>query len=134
MSELQEAVSRNVRVLMAIRGIRSQRALAAQVGVNYTNFNKKLIGKNNWTLEDIELLADEFHIEPASLLGDGREFLDPPTRTGTSGYVPSNRATRLILFPQVSAETPELSGLATIIPLQRRTSAYAIRTSLAVTG
>ena len=129
MSELQQAVSRNVRVLMAIRGVRSQSALAKKVGVEYSNFNDKMRGKNSWTLSDIEMLADEFRIPAASLLGDGREFLNPNLRaTGTGdmpgatfAYVSAEEEFRLIPFPQVrgrsSLDAPVLDQVATVILL-----------------
>lgn len=126
MSELQDAISQNVRVLIALRGMRSQRELARAVGVEYTNFNAKVRGGTAWTINDIEMLADYFRIKPAALLGDGREFLDPGNRlraTGTSGgpssYVPDDVTGSILVFPQVTIPAGELAALATVIPFPR---------------
>ena len=142
MSELQQAVSDNVRLLILRRGLRSQRELARAVGVEYTNFNAKVRGGTSWTLNDIEKLAAYFRIEAVSLFGDGREFLDPNFNSTTSerrnalgselaGLFTHQFTARVIPFPQVMSRGRELSRQATVISLSQHATH---RSSLAVTA
>lgn len=135
MSELQEAVSRNVRVLMALRGVRSQSALARAVGVEYTNFNAKVRGKTAWTLEDIEKLADEFKVPAPSLLGEVREFLDPNLKaTGKSqlnnellALLAGELGSVVIPFPQVEPRAYQLIRNASVTSIADYTTRRSSR-------
>lgn len=125
MSEVQAAISRNVGVLRAVRGLRTDESVASILGVSVSTVNKKMSGARKWNLEEVEALAAYFRIPPNRLLGDPSELLDPNLRaTGTgdthgstSAYVSPEKEFQLIQFPQINADSPELDRLATVTPL-----------------
>jgi hypothetical protein len=110
---LQGVVSRNVRVLMAVRGIETQKELAAKVGWIETKLTKSFRGDRKWSLEDLPVLADALGVTPGELLGEVGGLIGAlsPARTGTD--VVSDRVTwkyrsgndaRVIQFPQVRVQ------------------------------
>lgn len=70
---LQEAVSRNVRVIAAARGTTPTEA-ARRVGMHASRLHAKLQGKTRWNVEDLELLAAALDVEPARLVSGLAEF------------------------------------------------------------
>lgn len=124
MSEVQAAISRNVGVLRAVRGLRTDTAIAEILGCGISTVSKKMNGSRKWTIEEVETLANYFQIPPSRLLGEPSDLLDPNLRaTGTSGSTSTNvlpdGSTSVIPFPLVEARSWTLPTLATVIPLQR---------------
>lgn len=72
---LQDTVTRNVRILMAIHGIHEQQELAARMGWRPAQLNKSLAGMRRWALEDLTVLAKVFNLTPAALLSDTAELV-----------------------------------------------------------
>lgn len=72
---LQEHVTRNVRVLMAIGEIRTQVQLAAALGLDRTTLAGRFSGKAGWKLEELADLGRVFNVTPASLLGDTAQLV-----------------------------------------------------------
>lgn len=112
---LQERVTRNVKVLMALRGISDQKTLAARLGWGADRVSTSFSGRRRWALDDLVELAAVFDLRPGDLLSDPAELVNVqvPARTGTdsayarrvttgvtSEYVPGNTAD-VIQFPQV---------------------------------
>lgn len=104
---LQEVVSRNVRVLMAVHDITHQKDLAARLGWDAPKLARSLSGQRRWALEDLPVVADAFGVRPAALLSDTAELVgaSPPaaavsgiTRRVTGEYRASNDAL-VIQFP-----------------------------------
>jgi hypothetical protein len=108
-THLQAVVSRNIRVLMAVRGIETQKDLAAQLGWFETKLTKSLRGDRKWSLEDLSALATAFGVQPADLIDDVSRVVNvaAPARTGTDSvtggvtrrYAAGNGA-RILQFPQ----------------------------------
>ncbi|WP_172803280.1 helix-turn-helix domain-containing protein [Alloactinosynnema sp. L-07] len=68
--EIQHAITRNVRVLMAMRGITTKRALAELLGKPENHLSRQLNDQRRWQLEDLADIAAAFEVTPDSLLGD----------------------------------------------------------------
>jgi transcriptional regulator with XRE-family HTH domain len=64
---LQEQVNDNVRVLAAARGT-SPSAVAEAAGRSRQWIQNKLSGRNGWSVEDLEAVADSLGVEPAVLM------------------------------------------------------------------
>lgn len=106
---LQGVVSRNIRVLMAVRGIETQKDLAASIGWIETKLTKSFRGDRKWSLEDLPGLADALGVTPSELIGEVSGLIGAvgPTRTGTDGVThrvtqeyPEGITGRVIAFPQ----------------------------------
>ena len=89
---LQDTVTTNVKVLMAVHGIR-QTELADRLGWDRTVMSNRLSGKRGWKIEDVEDLATYFRVSAGALLGDPAGLIGAtgPTRTavnasGIHGY------------------------------------------------
>ncbi|SEB43147.1 Cro/C1-type HTH DNA-binding domain-containing protein [Amycolatopsis tolypomycina] len=85
---LQEHVTRNVRVLMAIGEIRTQVQLAAALGLDRTTLAGRFSGKAGWKLEELADLGRVFNVTPAALLGDTAQLVGavgPAKAAGGSG-------------------------------------------------
>lgn len=124
---LQEVVSHNVRVLMAVHDITSQKDLVARLGEGWDapKLNRSLHGSRRWALEDLPALATAFRVTPGALLGDTAELvgaIDPVgtvSRTVNADYHRANHAT-ILPFPQVSpSPTRYLTEPARVITLGR---------------
>lgn len=111
---LQDVVSRNIRVLMAVHDIHSQLDLAARMGWDAPKLNKSLNGTRRWALEDLPAIADVFGIRPAALLSDTAELVgashparvsDTVSQGVSARYQTTNGAT-VIPFPQDRATRP----------------------------
>ena len=109
---LQDVVTTNVKVLMAVRRIEAQKDLAAKLGWVESKLTKSLRGTRKWSLEDLPELARVFGVQPADLIGDVTELVSVahPRMTGTEA--PVSRTTRgyfgeqygtVVPFPQVRA-------------------------------
>lgn len=85
-NDLQAVIRRNVKVLMAIKGIETSRALAREVGTNENLLTTKISGRRRWQLDDVEMLAEAFGVQPGLLLGD------TATLVGASGRPPGTAA------------------------------------------
>lgn len=114
-TELQERVTRNVRILMAVQAINDQKTLAARLNWGADKLTRTLRGERRWAVADLQELADVFGLTPGDMLSDAHTLVasSVPARTGTdhtygsrvtarvtSEYVPGNNAD-VIQFPQV---------------------------------
>lgn len=108
-TQLQAVVTRNIRVLMAVRDIETQKDLAVQLGWIETKLTKSLRGDRKWSLEDLPELARVFDVQPADLLGDVSHLVNiaAPARTGTDSVTGGNtrryaarNGAHVIQFPQ----------------------------------
>lgn len=119
-TELQERITRNVRILMAVQAINDQKTLAARLKWGADKLTRSLRGERRWAVGDLQELADVFGIRPGDMLGDPAELVNvtTPARTGTdhtysprvttrvtSEYEPGNTAD-VIQFPQVPKPRP----------------------------
>ena len=104
---LQEVVSRNVRVLMAVHGITHQKDLAAQLQWGSDKLTRTLNGSRRWALEDLPAIAEIFGVRPAALLSDTAELVgaaqparvsDASSQGVSARYQPTNAGT-VIPFP-----------------------------------
>lgn len=112
MSEgLQERVTRNVRILMAVKGIEDQKTLAAHLKWGADRVSTSFSGRRRWALNDLEELAAVFGVAPSDMLADATSLVnvagpamtgtDAVTRSVTGRYRTSNGA-RIIPFPQAA--------------------------------
>ncbi len=70
---LQEIVTRNMRVAIALRGC-AQKDLAAAMGITPASLSQKFVGKTLWNLVDIEKASGFFNVKPEALVaGHGFE-------------------------------------------------------------
>jgi len=86
---LQHQVSTNVKVLMAIHGIRTQTELATRLGLDRTLMANRFSGKRPWRIEDLAELGELFGVDPGALLGDTGNLIGAagPTQTAVNGSV-----------------------------------------------
>ena len=63
------ATAEEVRALMARRRV-SQEVLATVIGVTQTQVSKRLRGRIPFDVDEIELIADYFQVDPRDLLGE----------------------------------------------------------------
>ncbi|PKY78283.1 XRE family transcriptional regulator [Alloscardovia omnicolens] len=72
-SPLQENVTRNMKIAMAMRGV-YQKDLASALEITSAAISAKFTGKTLWNLEDIEKASEFFSVEPEALVaGHGFE-------------------------------------------------------------
>jgi Cro/C1-type helix-turn-helix DNA-binding protein len=111
-TDLQERVTLNVKVLMAIQGIGDQKTLAARLGWGADRVSTSLSGRRRWALSDLQELADVFGVTPGDMLSDATSLVgavnpvaigttDPRRRT-TPRYF-GQRFGTVVPFPLVSA-------------------------------
>ena len=87
--DLQEIVTRNIKVALALRGL-NQKDLANVLGFATSSLSQKFTGRNRWNLEDISKAARFFNVEPAALVaGHGFE----PWTSGYSSVITSGNDT-----------------------------------------
>ena len=110
-SGLQERVTRNVRILMALRGISDQKTLAARLGWGADKVSTSFSGRRRWSLDDLQELADVFGLQPSDVVAEPSELVNvtAPARTGTDGVTsgvtgryPISNGARIIPFPQAA--------------------------------
>ena len=83
---LNERVSENVKVIAVSRGT-TPTAIARSLGRSHQWIQAKLAGRNQWSLDDVELIAGELDVTPSTLIGVPLtlqvavrpEGLEPPT-------------------------------------------------------
>ena len=77
---LQTTISRNMRIALGYNA-KNQADLARAFGVSRTTISQKMVGKVNWTIEDMERAGRYLNIEPAWFLRthgiDAPEFVGP---------------------------------------------------------
>lgn len=127
---LQDVVTRNVRVLMAIHEIHQQQELAARLGWPPAQLNKALNGSRRWALDDLPRLARVFGITPGALLSDTADLVGIASRPAVAGDVrppvrltystPSDAA--IIPFPQVRASSATYVRATTAFPTRPLTA------------
>ena len=85
---LQDTVTTNVKVLMAVHGIR-QTELADGLGWDRTVMSNRLSGKRGWKIEDLAELAAHFGVPAGALLGTTAEVVAAvgPTQTAVNGSI-----------------------------------------------
>lgn len=88
-TELQERVTRNVRILMAVQAINDQKTLAARLNWGADKLTRTLRGERRWAVADLQELADVFGVNPGDMLADAATLVTTtvPSRTGTEGSV-----------------------------------------------
>lgn len=88
-SDLQERVTRNVRILMAVQAINDQKTLAARLRWGADKLTRTLRGERRWAVADLQELADVFGVSPGDMLADATDLvsISVPARTGTEGVV-----------------------------------------------
>lgn len=102
---LQDLVSHNVRVLMAVHDIHSQVELAARLNWDTVKLNKTLRGSRRWALEDLPAVAAAFGVTPADLLADTATLVGaagPRAEAANRGVTvryPAHNSARIIPFP-----------------------------------
>lgn len=107
---LQERMAENVRVLLAVTGIRSQAELARRAGWEAAKVTRLLKGTQEWTLSDIVTVGEIFGLNDPFLIGKPlAEVVGVTHPTAASSEVKAGGKQTL----------PGFSG-ATIIPLPRR--------------
>lgn len=84
---LQDVVTTNVKVLMAVRRIEAQKDLAAMLGWVESKLTKSLRGTRKWSLDDLPELANAFGVQPADLIGDVNNLVNVAYPTGTDAPV-----------------------------------------------
>lgn len=82
-SGLQERVTRNVRILMALRGISDQKTLAARLGWGADKVSTSFSGRRRWSLDDLQELADVFGIQPSDVVAEPTQLVNITSPTGT---------------------------------------------------
>lgn len=87
---LQDVITRNVRVLMAVRGINTQQQLSDKVGIAKAELSKRFSGRQRWQVRDLPALASALGVEPPDLLRDIAQAIGLPAAaaaTGTEGNI-----------------------------------------------
>lgn len=84
-SGLQERVTRNVRILMALRGISDQKTLAARLGWGADKVSTSFSGRRRWSLDDLQELADVFGLQPGDVVAEPTQLVNITSPTGTEG-------------------------------------------------
>lgn len=106
---LQERMAENVRVLLAVTGLRSQAELARRAGWEAAKVTRLLKGTQEWTLSDIVTVGEILGFDdPGLLMRPLSEVVGAvhPAAAGVNAGVrksyPSVNAPATALFPQVS--------------------------------
>lgn len=88
-TDLQERVTRNVKVLMALRGISDQKTLAARLGWGADKVSTSFSGRRKWAIVDLQELADVFGVTAGDMLDDASSLVSVvnPAATGTDAPV-----------------------------------------------
>lgn len=116
----QDAVTRNVRVLMAMRQIDEQQQMAELLGWNASKLSRTLNGGRKWQIEDLIWVGTVFNIEPGLLLGNTATLAGAIAPTGTAsngGVTEITRRYSAFSVPPISAE-PQVG--AVILPFRQR--------------
>lgn len=135
MRELQDAVTRNVRHVMADFDI-DQETIATALGITAGALSNKMSGKRPWKFEDVTKLADYFRLSEMEFVRERRLTVADPflAATGTDAYGASrsvevrreftyssaDTSATVIPFPQVSKPAREMDRLAVIRVLHPR--------------
>lgn len=82
---LQTTISRNMRIALGYNA-KNQADLARAFGVSRTTISQKMVGKVNWTIEDMERAGRYLNIEPAWFLRT--HDIDAPEFVGPQGLEP----------------------------------------------
>ena len=83
---LQTTISRNMRIALGYNA-KNQADLARAFGVSRTTISQKMVGKVNWTIEDMERAGRFLDIEPAWFLRS--HDIDAPQFVGPVGLEPT---------------------------------------------
>lgn len=79
-----QAVARNIRALLALRGLKAQ-DLAEAIGMKDAKFSQRMGGHSRWLAEDIHRIARAFGVDADVILAaDEREFRDALSRSRCS--------------------------------------------------
>ena len=117
---LQDTIRRNVRVLMAIRGISTVREFATLLGDNENHLGNRLTGRRKWQIDDLAKLAHVFDVAPGLLLGNTAELAGALAPTGTGSVTGAPQ----VKSPYLAHTRHPLSGLtqvdAVVLPFRRR--------------
>jgi hypothetical protein len=102
---LQETVTQNVRVLMAVQRIDQQQDLAQVLGWHPTKLTKSLRGDRKWALDDLPDLARALGTTPGALIGDTAELVGAVASAKAAGgmiteaHIRGYRPAHLTLVP-----------------------------------
>ena len=80
---MQQRVTQNVRVLMAVRRIMHQQQLAELIGWKQYDVSRRFSGRAKWQLEDLPKVAAALGVQPADLLKEVTEVVGAAAATGT---------------------------------------------------
>lgn len=83
---LQTTISRNMRIALGYNA-KNQADLARAFGVSRTTISQKMVGKVNWTIEDMERAGRYLNIEPAWFLRT--HDINAPQFVGPVGLEPT---------------------------------------------
>jgi DNA-binding Xre family transcriptional regulator len=120
--QLQDLITTNVKVLMAVRGIR-QTELADQLGWDRTVMSNRVTGKRRWMIENLGELAEFFGIAPGVLLGSAAEVAGAVGPAAVGGR-PSRRGDSPT-GPYVGRSLPYVGESAHVIDLNDRLASRA---------
>ena len=123
MSELQDLITHNVKVFMAIRGMDRRGDLGTVLGITSDAAYNKLNGKRDWTLADIAKMAEYFQFPELAFVNQG----DPGTAVASgdkSGYVYSTRrrSALILTMPHVTRPARQDSRPCPVIPIRMVTN------------
>lgn len=103
---LQDTVTQNVRVLMAIHRIDQQQDLAQLLGWHPAKLTKSFRGDRKWALDDLPELARVFGTTPSALIGDTAELVGATTKVAggmiTEAHIRGYKQPTLTLIPGFS--------------------------------
>lgn len=138
MSELQDAVTRNIRHVMVDFGL-DQEGIAAVLGISAGALSNKMSGKRPWKFEDISKLAGHFRVSEMEFVRERRLSMVGPAMaaTGTDNWTgephseksadrteteyPVSHPDALVLrLPHVRPPAQPNNGPGRVLPLARR--------------
>lgn len=128
-TKLQERITRNVRILMAVQAITDQKTLAARLKWGADKLTRTLRGERRWAVADLQELADVFGVDPGDMLADAATLVTAtvPSRTGTEGGVSAGVSERcprtnprvVIPFPQIRGTRRGYRSRRTLAAIKR---------------
>lgn len=115
MTDLHARIAENIKVLLAITGIRSQAALARGLGWEPVKVTRLLQGKQGWTLADIVAIGEAFSLDDPFLLV--RPLVEVVNATGPAATA-NSRITDVHTNRYHPASSGGFTRLAQVIPLR----------------
>lgn len=105
--DLQGVITRNVKILMVVRGIATNRELAKLLDQVETHVSNRIAGRRKWQVSDLAALGRAFGIEPGALLGDTAAVVQAAGPTlATTGVAAANCDWSSFRAPSIGAYRP----------------------------